>query len=85
MTHKSPGKSDRKGITMMQLCDMFPGGKRTGMVRGPRLARRAVLPTCGSSERTKPATITCPIGRRIAGHISRKDRNGDAKVAYPPP
>ena len=24
MTHKSPGKSDREGITMMQLCDMFP-------------------------------------------------------------
>ena len=24
MTHKSPGKSDREGITMVQLCDMFP-------------------------------------------------------------
>ena len=24
MTHKAPGKSDREGITMMQLCDMFP-------------------------------------------------------------
>ena len=24
MAHKSPGKSDRKGITMVQLCDMFP-------------------------------------------------------------
>ena len=24
MAHKSPGKSDREGITMMQLCDMFP-------------------------------------------------------------
>ena len=24
MTHKAPGKSDREGITMIQLCDMFP-------------------------------------------------------------
>ena len=24
MAHKSPGKSDREGITMIQLCDMFP-------------------------------------------------------------
>ena len=24
MAHKSPGKSDREGITMVQLCDMFP-------------------------------------------------------------
>ena len=24
MAHKAPGKSDREGITMMQLCDMFP-------------------------------------------------------------
>ena len=24
MTHKSPGKSDREGVTMVQLCDMFP-------------------------------------------------------------
>ena len=24
MSHKAPGKSDREGITMMQLCDMFP-------------------------------------------------------------
>ena len=24
MTHKEPGKSDREGITMIQLCDMFP-------------------------------------------------------------
>ena len=24
MTHKAPGKSDREGITLMQLCDMFP-------------------------------------------------------------
>ena len=24
MAHKSPGKSDREGVTMMQLCDMFP-------------------------------------------------------------
>ena len=24
MTHKAPGKSDREGITMVQLCDMFP-------------------------------------------------------------
>ena len=24
MAHKAPGKSDREGLTMMQLCDMFP-------------------------------------------------------------
>ena len=24
MTHSAPGKSDREGITMVQLCDMFP-------------------------------------------------------------
>ena len=24
MAHKSPGKSNREGITMVQLCDMFP-------------------------------------------------------------
>ena len=24
MAHKAPGKSDREGITMVQLCDMFP-------------------------------------------------------------
>ncbi len=24
MAHKSPGKSDREGITLVQLCDMFP-------------------------------------------------------------
>ena len=24
MAHKSPGKSDREGITMVQLCDLFP-------------------------------------------------------------
>ncbi len=24
MSHKAPGKSDREGVTMMQLCDMFP-------------------------------------------------------------
>ena len=24
MTQKAPGKSDREGITMVQLCDMFP-------------------------------------------------------------
>ena len=24
MAHKSPGKSDREGLTMVQLCDMFP-------------------------------------------------------------
>ena len=24
MAHKAPGKSDREGITMIQLCDMFP-------------------------------------------------------------
>ena len=24
MAHKSPGKSDREGVTMIQLCDMFP-------------------------------------------------------------
>ena len=24
MTHKSPGKSDREGMTMVELCDMFP-------------------------------------------------------------
>ena len=24
MAHKAPGKSDRKGLTMVQLCDMFP-------------------------------------------------------------
>ena len=24
MAHKSPGKSDREGVTMVQLCDMFP-------------------------------------------------------------
>ena len=24
MTHTAPGKSDREGITMVQLCDMFP-------------------------------------------------------------
>ena len=24
MAHKSPGKSDREGITMVRLCDMFP-------------------------------------------------------------
>ena len=24
MTHPAPGKSDREGITMVQLCDMFP-------------------------------------------------------------
>ena len=24
MTHTSPGKSDREGITLVQLCDMFP-------------------------------------------------------------
>ena len=24
MPHKAPGKSDREGITLVQLCDMFP-------------------------------------------------------------
>ena len=24
MSHKAPGKSNREGVTMMQLCDMFP-------------------------------------------------------------
>ncbi len=28
MAHKSPGKSDREGITLVQLCDMFPTEER---------------------------------------------------------
>ena len=24
MAHKAPGKSDREGLTMVHLCDMFP-------------------------------------------------------------
>ena len=27
MAHAAPGKSDREGVTMMQLCDMFPPRK----------------------------------------------------------
>ena len=46
MAHSAPGKSDREGITVLELGDMFPGrGGGPRMVRAAYLARRrASLP-----------------------------------------
>ena len=71
MTHQAPGKSDREGITLVELCDMF----RPRKVRGNG-SRPAYGPTGGIAHSAvapgpmRRATITCPIGARIAGHIS---------------
>ena len=45
MAKKAPGKAHRKGLTIVQLMDMFPTEEsRHGVVRIGNLARRSPLP-----------------------------------------
>ena len=45
MAHSAAGKSDRKGITVIELGDMFPDEKAArDLVRGTDLAGRSPLP-----------------------------------------
>ena len=50
MGHKAPGKSDRKGLTMVQLCDMFPDEIRPVSGLSPAFGRTGrYCPRCGST------------------------------------
>ena len=49
MTQKAPGKSDRKGITLMQLADMFPTEEAARKWFEDRIwANDRTCPDCGS-------------------------------------
>ena len=50
MAHPAPGKSDREGITMMQLCDMFPTEESAREWFESRVwANGRYCPVCGST------------------------------------
>ena len=73
MAHSAAGKSDRKGITVIELGEMFPG--RTGraeLVRAADLAGAgAIARIVGASARTRLATPNRLTAARIAGVISQ--------------
>ena len=50
MAHKAPGKSDREGLTMVQLCDMFPDEKSARQWFESRVwPAGRYCPACGST------------------------------------
>ena len=50
MAHKAPGKSDREGLTMVQLCDMFPDESSARQWFESRVWQDArYCPRCGST------------------------------------
>ena len=61
MAHKSPGKSDREGITMVQLCDMFPDENSAREWFEARVwpAGRH-CPRCGSTDTSKASHAKMP-------------------------
>ena len=61
MSHKAPGKSDREGITMMQLCDMFPTEESAREWFESRVwPTGRHCPRCGSTETSEASHAKMP-------------------------
>ena len=61
MAHKSPGKSDREGITMVQLCDMFPTEESAREWFESRVwPSGRHCPRCGSTDTSKASHAKMP-------------------------
>ena len=72
MAHKAPGKSDREGITMMQLCDMFPTEESARKWFEPAYGQTgSIARNVVALAPMRRAITTCPIGAPIAGATSR--------------
>ena len=62
MAHKAPGKSDREGITMVQLCDMFPTEESAREWFESRVwPNGRHCPRCGSTDTSEASHAKMPF------------------------
>ena len=79
MAHKAPGKSDREGLTMVQLCDMFPDENSARQWFESRVwPAGRYCPACGSTSTHEAGHNHMPYQPVEKGVIDRVSRHGEA-------